>query len=421
MSSHTSADIRPGSVSTQAGNPKTARLAYMTSHPVQYQVPLLRRIAQEPDISFKAFFSSDHSVREQGYLDTGFGVEVKWDVPLLGGYEHEFLPALRPADGLGFAKPFNWGIFSRLQQGRFDALWVFGYHRLINMQAILAANALRIPVFIQTDSRPSQRPRKKRWAKTAFLKALKPAITGVLSIGQENEEYWGHYFGRDFPMFRMRYAVDNEFFRHRVLEAAPHRDELRAELGLEPGRPVILFAAKLRDRKRCIDLLDAYIRLAPGPGIDPHAYLLIVGNGEERAHLEERAQASGLRSIRFLGFRNQTELPQFYDLCDIFVLPSHQEPWGLVINEVMNAGRPVVVTDQVGCHKDLVQDGINGYVVPALDVQALSRRLATLIADQELRASMGANSLRLIQASSLDQNVAGLRSALEFAVPGFKA
>ncbi len=126
------------------------RLAYFVTHPIQYQAPLLRRIAQEPDIDLKVFFGSDLSVR--GYLDQGFGVPVKWDIPLLEGYDSEFLPTLSPlASGgaLGPAGPLNYGVKRKLRAGQFDAVWVHGYNYLTNLQAIRAANSLRIPILLR--------------------------------------------------------------------------------------------------------------------------------------------------------------------------------------------------------------------------------------------------------------------------------
>ena len=276
-------------------------------------------------------------------------------------------------------------------------------------------------MILRSDSNLYDRVRSKKTlaAKRIFANLLRPAIAGVVTIGKANEKYWKHYFGEEFPLTRMPFAVDNDFFRRKALEAAPHRESLRRELGLEPGRPVILFASKLLTRKRCIDLIEAFIRLAPSPETSLAAYLLIVGDGEERAHLEARVRESGLASIRFLGFRNQSELPQFYDLCDVFVLPSIHEPWGLIVNEVMNVGRPVVVTDQVGCQPDLVHDGFNGFVYPAFDVDALSRCLRRLLDDPALRATMGENSLRIIQQYSFEEDVAGLRRALALVATGF--
>ena len=102
---------------------------------------------------------------------------------------------------------------------------------------------------------------------------------------------------------------------------------------------------------------------------------MIVGDGEERAALEEKAAQSGLDDIRFCGFRNQSELPRFFDISTVFVLPARHEPWGLIVNEVMNAGRAVIVSDDVGCQPDLITDGVEGYVYPVGDVGALIEAL----------------------------------------------
>ena len=406
---------------TIAKPPQPVRVAYFVSHPIQYQAPLLRRIAQEPDIDLTVFFSSDLSVR--GYKDAGFGVRVHWDIPLLDGYKYEFLPGMRASDTLGFAKPLNYGIFHRLRKGHFDVAWVFGYDRLVSLNAIFAAKLLGIPVILRAESNLHDHRRSAATlaAKRIYACILQATVNCVVPIGKSNQEYWKHYLGGDFPMSPMPYAVDNDFFRRKALEAGPQRESFRRELGLEAGRPVILFASKLQTRKRCIDLVEAFIRLAPAAGTDPAAYLLIVGDGEERTHLEARVRKSGLSTIRFLGFRNQTELPRIYDLSDVFVLPSVNETWGLIVNEVMNAGRPIIVTDQVGCQPDLVHNGFNGFVYPAFDVDALSRCLRRLLDDPPLRATMGENSVRIIQQYSFDQDVAGLRQALALAVPGFAA
>ena len=405
---------------TAAATRVPVRLAYFISHPIQYQVPLIRRIAQEPDIAMTVYYFSDISTR--GYHDKGFGVTVQWDIPLLDGYKYEFLPTFRDRGSLSFADPIVYGIYSRLRRGRFQAVWLHGYNTLNCLHVLFAARLLGIPVLIRTDSSLSDRIRSKTtlMAKNLFFSIIGNSIHGVLSVGQANTDYWKHHLGADIPVFPMPYAVDNQLFRAKALEATPDREALRQELNLEPGRPVILFASKLQGRKRCIDLVEAYIRLSPSPGIDPYAYLLIVGDGEERTNVENRIRESGLDSIRMLGFRNQSELPRFFDLCDLFVLPSIHEPYGLVVNEVMNAARPIVVSDQVGCQADLVQNGVNGFVYPALHVEALAEKLAFLLTNEPLRKSMGENSLRLIQKFSFEQDVLGLRQALAFTVPGFR-
>jgi glycosyltransferase involved in cell wall biosynthesis len=391
------------------------RLAYFVSHPIQYQAPLLRRIAREPDIDLEVFFSSDHTVR--GYVDEGFGVKVEWDVPLLEGYRSSFLPRWRDAGKEpGFWRPLNHGIFERLQQGRFDAVWSHGYSTANSTRVIASAAMLRIPVLLRAESTLHDRARSlpKLLAKEGFFRILRPQVSAVLAIGEANARYWRHYFGDEMPVFRTPYAVDNDFFQRRAGEAVAGREALRAELALEPGRPVILFASKLQQRKRCADLVAAYGLLRQS-----RPYLLIVGDGEERQRLEQ--QAAGDEDIRFLGFRNQTELPRYFDLCDVFVLPSRHEPWGLVVNEAMNAGRAVVVSDDVGCQQDLVREGETGAVFPVGDVAALAAALERVLATPETAVRMGAAARAHIGRFSFEQDVAGLRRALTCCVPGFDA
>ena len=397
------------------------RLAYFVSHPIQYQAPLLRRIAQETDIHLKAFFHSDFSTR--GYHDPGFGVEVAWDVPLLEGYNFEFLPVLVRGKQLRPWMPLNYGIRRILRRQGFHAVWLHGYNRLANLQAVLAAKSMRIPVLLRSDSHLSDRNRSRKTllAKQMFFAWLRNKVGGALTVGESNTEYWRNYFGEQFPVFPTYYAVDNDFFQRECAKAAETREEFRHSLGLDSGRSVILYASKLQTRKRCIDLLDAYLQLEKSGPPNRIPYLLIVGDGEELDAVKARAQHAQPGNIRFLGFRNQTEMPRFYDLCNVFVLVSVHEPWGLVINEVMNAARPVIVSDQVGCHRNLVQNGVNGYVVKAHDTRALADSLRAVLATEDAWQTMGANSLQIVRSYSFDENVSGLRQALQCLVPGFRA
>jgi glycosyltransferase involved in cell wall biosynthesis len=218
----------------------------------------------------------------------------------------------------------------------------------------------------------------------------------------------------------MPYAVDNGYFAERAREAADGRASLQAELGLDPARPAILFAGKLQPRKHCDHLIEAYARLARRAGVEPHPVLVIVGDGAERAALERQAAATGFGSIRFCGFRNQSEMPRFFDLATVFVLPSRHEPWGLIVNEVMNAARPAIVSDDVGCAPDLIDDGVNGCIVPVGDVGALARALGRVL-EPGVAEAMGQRAFERIQGWSFEEDVRGLRQALEHVAPGFAA
>jgi len=406
-----------GSPSSEIGSrsKKKVRLAYLVSHPIQYQAPLLRRIAQEPDIDLTVFFGSDFSLRS--YQDEGFGVDVKWDVPLLDGYRSEFLPVIRDDGTQTVTTPLNYGIFSALRGGAkpgFDVLWVHGYSMVNALHGMLAAKALGIPVLLRGDMWLRDRPRSgpKLFLKKTFFQLLKNLVSGVLTVGTLNEEYWRHYLGEDTPLFLMPYAVDNEYFQRRSLEAMTKRDKLRRELDIDGGRPVILFASKLQRRKHCSDLLEAYRMLIAEKMRGPLPYLVIVGDGEERAALEEQARTNGLAGVRFCGFRNQSELPGFFDIASVFVLPARHEPWGLVVNEAMNAARAVIVSDDVGCHPDLITDGAEGFVFPVGDVTALAEALLRVLATPETAVRMGQNALERIRTWSFEEDVLALREAV---------
>jgi len=397
-------------------NERRVRLAYLVSHPIQYQAPLLRRIAQEPDIDLTVFFGSDFSVR--GYKDDGFGVGVKWDTPLLDGYRYEFLPKVRDTKTTSVASPLNYGLLRRLRGNgdhpRFDALWVHGYSTINAIHGMLAAKSLGIPVLLRAESWLHDRTRtnSKLIVKSLYFKALNRLVDAVLPIGTLNTEYWRHYLGSDFPLFLMPYAVDNEYFQQRGREVQQQRRALQKELNLDPSRPVILFASKLQSRKRCIDLLEAYKNLISNIETGSQPYLVIVGDGEERAALEQRAREADLCNIRFCGFRNQSELPRFFDLATVFVLPSQHEPWGLIVNEVMNASRAIVLSDDVGCQPDLVRNGIEGYVYPVGDIPALTFALQQVLTTPESAIHMGQNALKRIQGWSFEEDIRGLRQAL---------
>ena len=386
------------------------RLAYFVSHPIQYQAPLLRLIAQEPDIELTVFFYSDFSLKE--YQDPGFGKSIQWDVPLTEGYNYRFLKCWgsKQRDSL-FRQPIASNIYQLLKEGQFDAVWVHGWAWLCSLQAILAAEKLEIPVFLRGESNgigePSHPVKKK--AKQIFLNWLFPKITAFLYVGTLNRQFYEKYGVNKERLFPMSYTVDNDFFQKQALVAHENQESLRQSLNLEFGRPIILYAAKLIDVKRPQDLLAAY-RLLSSDGVqEPEPYLLFVGDGNLRTELEAQAKATGWNSIRFLGFRNQSEMPAMYDLCNIFVLPSSFEPWGLAINEVMNAGKAVVVSDQVGCVADLVMKGENGCIFPVGDIKLLAEGIQWAIANSE---TAGKISFKRIQDWSFQEDVQGLKQAL---------
>jgi len=397
------------------------KVAYFVTHPIQYQAPLLRRVAAGGEIDLRVFFLSDLSLHT--HHEAAFGQSFKWDVNLTDGYAWEMLPRV----GIGTSTPLRpwWpvqGLRGRLAAGGFDAVWVHGWSHIGLRQAARAARGLGLPLLLRGESTPatSRSAGWKRWLRDRHLRALFNQAEAFLCIGTRNRELYQQFGVPAEKLFLVPYAVDNEVFQARAQAAATRREAFRKELGLEPGRPVILFAAKFIPVKAPGDLLTAYQRAwseSAGAGDAPKPYLLFVGDGPLRGELETMAGARKGDDVRFLGFRNQTELPALYDLCDLFVLPSHFEPWGLVINEVMNAGKPVVVTDCVGAAPDLVQSGANGWIYPTGEVGALAECLRQAFPSANLPA-MGRRSLEIINQWDYEADVRGLTAAVKQVVKG---
>jgi len=387
------------------------RLAYFVSHPIQYQAPLLRSIAADPDISLQVFFYSDFSLK--AYPDPGFNRLVQWDVPLTEGYNYEFLDCWGSKQQQNiFQQPIAKNILEVLKADKFDAVWVHGWSWLCSLQVIWAARNLGIPVLMRGESNGLQEAMHplKKLVKTSVLTWLFQKIDRFLYIGTLNRQFYEQHGVPLEHLTLMPYAVDNQYFQNEIKHSHSQREQLRQSLNLEPNRSIILYAAKFTEIKRPQDLLAAYQLLSPDGAKEPEPYLLFVGDGILRPQLEAHAQTIGWNSIRFLGFQNQSDLPALYDLCDAFVLPSSFEPWGLAINEVMNAGKPVVVTDQVGCAPDLIEDGHNGRIFSVGNIQALAEAIQWAIAHTH---SAGEMSLQRIQTWSFQENVAGIKASLK--------
>ncbi len=394
------------------------RLAYLVTHPIQYQAPLLARIAREPDIDLTVFFESEISLG--AYRDPGFGQEIAWDLPLLEGYRHVFLPCRGDRRQLSLTRPRSRGLAAHLRRGRFEALWVHGYARPFHVRSLLSARALGLTTLLRDEATAisARRGPLKRLLRAGFFAALKPLVDRYLAIGSLNRDYWRDLGVPERRIFDMPYAVDNGRFQAMADAAAARREAFRAELGLPPDRPVVLYASKLMARKRAGDLLEAFLALE-GPAAARRPLLVVVGDGETRPALEARvAEAGAQEAVRFLGFRNQGELPAFYELADVFVLPSEREPWGLVVNEAMNAGTAVIASDQVASARDLIRAegsglGDSGAVFPVGDVAALRGALEAVLAEPGGAEQMGRRARERVSAWDFEADVAGLRAALD--------
>ncbi|EGD57206.1 glycosyl transferase group 1 [Novosphingobium nitrogenifigens DSM 19370] len=391
------------------GKAKPVRLAIVVSHPIQYYVPLYQRLARDPDIALKVFYMSDISIR--GGFDPGFGGEVKWNIDLLEGYDHEFVGKhYRSINPNRFTATVVPELFGKILQGRFDAVLLNGYAQAGNLFALAGALLSRTKVLVRSDSNAELLAGKpQRLPKRLYVKGFFAACHRMLVSGQRNRDFYRYWGVPDRKLILAPFTVDNDrFYRDSRLDADACA-ALRHSLGCPDDRPILLFASKFVRRKQP----DLTIRAAGELARAGHRlHLVMAGSGEMDEELRAIAAEYPELSIHFTGFVNQAEMPPLLGAADVFVFPSTGEPWGLIVNEAMAAGLPVIVGDDSGCAPDLVEPGVNGYLTQARDLDSIRRAIEPLVADAGLRASMAQASLNRISRWSLRETVEGVRQAL---------
>ncbi|MEK7568239.1 MAG: glycosyltransferase family 4 protein [Patescibacteria group bacterium] len=390
------------------------RLAILTSHPIQYQAPLFKKLAERPEIDLTVYFCWDFGAGEKS-LDAEFGKKIKWDIPLLEGYEYKFLKNFSLKPSSEFFGQINFGIIKELRQNNYDAILVFGWNSFTNWLVFLTAFWRKTPIFLRGENPLNQEFLKSGWKirlKKIILGWLFKHINVFLYIGEENKKFYQFYGAPEEKLIFCPYAVDNNRFMAAAKELRIRNQELRKRLNIEREAVAILFVGKFIEKKRPLDLLKAFQLLTTN--YKPLIYLVFVGDGALRPELENYAKERNLKNIIFTGFKNQTELPQYYATADIFVLPSGKgETWGLAVNEAMCFGLSIIVSDIVGCGSDLVKNGENGFIFPLGDVEKLAECLKELESDSKKRKLFGKKSFEIIQNYSYNEDIEGILKALK--------
>jgi glycosyltransferase involved in cell wall biosynthesis len=371
------------------------RVAHLVAHPIQYFAPLYRELASRPQIDLTVYFYSDAAAGE--FYDPGFDRKIAWQTPLLEGYRWRVCRSAEGAQfGDGLLRRPSWDIIREVALGPYEVLWAHSYSNLNTWLTVVPARLRGVRTLIREEQTLLRsRPWYKRALKQVALRGLF-ALSGGLYIGEQNRRYFRHYGMPVNRLFPARYCVDNGSLQRRAAELAPLRAEIRTRFGITDEAPVVLFCGKLIEEKQPLELIEAFA------AVRRHlpCWLLLVGDGPLRPSAEELVAREAVPSVRFAGFLAEPDVADAYAAADVFVLPSLRETWGLVVNEAMNFGLPIVVWDQVGCAEDLVRDGWNGRVVA--NRSALEGALAELVADPQVRKTYGERSRQLIDEYSIE-------------------
>jgi len=345
---------------------KKIKIAALFSHPVYYHTAPLALLPDDFDVTL--LFATRHGLDSD--YDKEFGVRADFKRDHFSGLSYRFLKNFSLSPSPSFLGQINFGIIPHLFKKRYDFIIVYGWNSLTNWLAFFVAKIAGTRVLLRSESPLNQELLKSAWKR--FVKRfilgriLFPIIFGFLYIGEENKKFYLYYGVSKKKLFFAPYAVDNDWFMGEAKRLLPQSVALRAKEGIEPDAFVVLFVGKLIQKKRPMDLLKAFEKFSRQH--KKTAHLIFVGDGDLRFELEEYVKECAVNNVHFVGFKNQTELPIYYTISDVFVLPSGEgETWGLVVNEAMCFDLLIVVSDVVGCGGDLVSAG-SGSIFPVGDV-----------------------------------------------------
>jgi glycosyltransferase involved in cell wall biosynthesis len=373
-------------------------LAILTTHPIQYQVPLWQELARDGRVPFEVWYLTDHGTRPS--RDREFGQTFSWDIDTLGGYPHRFLEAAEGSEPSVFWKcRLRERLRDRLRTNGARALWIQGWQVAAYWQAVREARAAGVEVWLRGESNDlAPEPQWKRVPKRAQLGWLFHRVDRFFYIGAANRRLYRKFGLADAHMYPAPYAVDNDRFARQAEALRPQRAELRGHWGIAEDAFCVLFCGKFIDKKRPADLIAAAQHLHE-KGLLPNLHLLFAGSGALGGELRGAcsvvfdAESPSHRPLRgsylppasFTGFLNQTQVSRAYVAADCLVLPSdHRETWGLVVNEAVASGLRCLVSDACGCADELAGEFGS---FPLADIPTLASKLAKVAHQDGLPSS----------------------------------
>jgi len=383
------------------------RVLLLNNVPAPYFSPLFEKVGAESGWLLTVCYSSDWN------KDVGWGEKS----PAEGPSHHTVIldrqnPALKSWLGSSFAAAV--ALLKMLLGEKPDYLICCGYTLAPQTTALLWAMMTATPFAVMGDANyfNDTAAGMKRLIKTAWLRLLVSKAAALIAVGSASRMFWESYGAGADKIFESGLVVDNDFFAAECERRKDDVAQLRARMGLT-DKIVFLFVGRLVRRKN----VDLIIRAAQVLN-DNQVAVVIAGSGEEKEALEKLAGADPSlphplpQRIIFAGNVSPADLPLYYALSDVFVLPASQEPWGLVINEAMASGLAVIAHHHCGAAVDLVAAD-NGFALETFSVEELSRAMGMIAGDRARLSSMQSCSSEKIKSWSIDAAARGIIQAVE--------
>jgi len=355
------------------------RLAVLTTHPIQYQAPVFRELAKQPGLELKVFFGCDQGVRP--VEDANFKTVFQWDCDLLSGYNYEFFsnkPLLNICGLPGL--PLAIKAFRKIKAYKPDVILFFSYTPLFITVSTLLLSSFGFRIFLRAET--TDVAIERFWLKSLLRKCVLTTyykfIHHFFPLGTNSIEHYLTMGIQKEQLTPVPYAVDVDFFQNQVLHWLPQREQLREALCIKKDAHVFIYCGKMFWPKNPLLIPKALSLLSDAD--KKRIWLLAVGDGELREQFERLAKEQlGERSL-FVGFKNQSELGEYYAIADTLILPSQSgETWGLVVNEALQFGLRAIVSSKTGCAVDLVNSIDRGLIFSSGNALDLSKCISEII------------------------------------------
>jgi glycosyltransferase involved in cell wall biosynthesis len=382
----------------------TRKTVILTEIIAPYRIPVFNALARRAGVDLHVIFlaETDKALRQwRIYTD-----EIR--------FSYEVLPSWRWRAGKR-SLLVNLGLWSAFNAASPQTILCGGYNYPSSWESLWWARRRSVRFVLWTESNERDR-RSGRSAVESLKRYFVRSCDAFVVPGKSSFAYLRTLGASDHVIFTAPNAVDNTFFTTQAAAARVHATEFRHKLKL-PLR-FILFVGRLVPEKGVFDLLRAYAKLESG--LRSEVGLVFAGDGVSKEELVQQARRISPGAVCFPGFAQREDLAGLYALAETLVLPTHSDPWGLVVNEAMACGLPIIVSSVAGCSADLVEDGWNGYVVPPQDSERLSVAIDSLLRQPGLKQGMSARSLERIRHYSPEACADGLAAAAISAATGVK-
>jgi glycosyltransferase involved in cell wall biosynthesis len=378
------------------------KIVFIISHPIQYYVPLLQGLSKNPALDVLVLYTwGKDSIAK---FDPGFNKVIEWDLPLLEGYNYEFLENVAKDPGTHHFKGIdNPSIVDRIKELAPDKLVLFGWSFKSHL-TVLRKFSGKIPIYFRGDSHLLDNAGLlKSSVRKLYLTWLYRHVDFAIAVGSQNKKYYKWLGLKDHQILFAPHAIDDHRFKDNIESDKQLALERKQQMQIPSDHLVFIYVGKFEYRKNLQTLISAKLKLK-----NSKCSLVLVGNGPDEPVL--KALASTDEHIHFIDFVNQAKIASIYRMADVFVLPSISETWGLGINEAMNCGLAIIASDKVGSAIDLVNQ--NGYIFKNQDIEDLSAKMNDCILDRVQIDKFKSTSLNIIKDWSLSTLISKFEQAL---------